>query len=76
MLAGTHGLWQVAQRVKRRGPFEAYRQLWIKDESFNPTGSFKARGMSAAVDDPSFDRAARAFDRAERYWTNRVERGA
>ena len=25
------------------------RRLWIKDESGNPTGSFKARGMSAAV---------------------------
>ncbi|RJP37908.1 MAG: threonine synthase [Phycisphaerales bacterium] len=24
-------------------------RLWIKDESVNPTGSFKARGMSAAV---------------------------
>ena len=24
-------------------------QLWIKDESTNPTGSFKARGLSAAV---------------------------
>ena len=23
--------------------------LWIKDESMNPTGSFKARGMSAAI---------------------------
>jgi threonine synthase len=25
------------------------RRLWIKDEAQNPTGSFKARGMSAAV---------------------------
>ncbi len=25
------------------------RKLWIKDESTNPTGSFKARGLSAAV---------------------------
>src|SRR5438552_7069635 len=25
------------------------RQLWIKDEGLNPTASFKARGMSAAV---------------------------
>ena len=25
------------------------RDLWIKDESANPTGSFKARGLSAAV---------------------------
>src|SRR2546423_8888756 len=24
-------------------------RLWVKDEGLNPTGSFKARGMSAAV---------------------------
>ena len=34
---------------EQRGPFADYRSLFIKDESFNPTGSFKARGMSAAV---------------------------
>lgn len=28
---------------------EASRGVWIKDEARNPTGSFKARGMSAAV---------------------------
>lgn len=33
----------------RRGPFEEFENLFIKDESFNPTGSFKARGMSAAI---------------------------
>ncbi len=26
-----------------------HKKLWVKDESTNPTGSFKARGMSAAV---------------------------
>jgi threonine synthase len=26
-----------------------FRQLWIKDEATNPTGSFKARGLSAAI---------------------------
>lgn len=34
---------------ERRGPFADFVRLWIKDESFNPTASFKARGMSAAV---------------------------
>src|SRR5438094_8251996 len=28
---------------------KAGERLWIKDESRNPTGSFKARGMSVAV---------------------------
>ncbi|HSG71848.1 MAG TPA: threonine synthase [Planctomycetaceae bacterium] len=36
-------------RCERRGPFEPFENLFVKDESFNPTGSFKARGMSAAV---------------------------
>jgi threonine synthase len=34
---------------ERRGPFAPFERLYIKDESFNPTGSFKARGMSAAI---------------------------
>jgi len=36
-------------RCDRRGPFARSTKLFIKDESFNPTASFKARGMSAAV---------------------------
>ncbi len=36
-------------RCERRGPFSPFERLYIKDESFNPTGSFKARGMSAAI---------------------------
>jgi threonine synthase len=36
-------------RCERRGPFASFEHLFIKDESFNPTASFKARGMSAAV---------------------------
>jgi threonine synthase len=32
-----------------RGPFAQFKKLFVKDESFNPTASFKARGMSAAV---------------------------
>ncbi len=30
-------------------PSREYPNVWIKDEGLNPTGSFKARGMSAAV---------------------------
>ncbi|MDA1014785.1 MAG: threonine synthase [Planctomycetota bacterium] len=36
-------------KCHRRGPMEPFENLYVKDESFNPTGSFKARGMSAAV---------------------------
>jgi len=36
-------------KLERRGAFERYANLYVKDEAFNPTGSFKARGMSAAV---------------------------
>ena len=34
---------------QRRGVFEPFENLYVKDEAFNPTGSFKARGMSAAI---------------------------
>ncbi len=33
----------------RRGPFEPYPALFIKDEGPNPTQSFKARGMAVAI---------------------------
>lgn len=36
-------------RCQRGGPFEPFENLFVKDEAFNPTGSFKARGMSAAI---------------------------
>jgi len=39
----------------RSGRDLGFRHLWIKDEATNPTGSFKARGLAAAV-----TRAARA----------------
>lgn len=35
--------------ARRRGPFQAYTALFIKDEGPNPTASFKARGMSPAI---------------------------
>ncbi len=36
-------------RAKRFGETLGMQNLWIKDESLNPTQSFKARGMSVAV---------------------------
>ena len=36
-------------RVPRLAAELCMEELWIKDESANPTGSFKARGLSAAV---------------------------
>ncbi len=36
-------------RAHRRGPFQPYTALYIKDEGPNPTASFKARGMSPAL---------------------------
>ena len=36
-------------RAERLGAIIGASELYIKDESINPTGSFKARGMAAAV---------------------------
>ncbi|MEO8200275.1 MAG: threonine synthase [Gemmatimonadota bacterium] len=36
-------------RLQRSGVRLGFDDLWIKDEATNPTGSFKARGLSAAV---------------------------
>ena len=36
-------------RANRLGEPAGFQDLWIKDEGGNPTGSFKARGLSAAV---------------------------
>jgi threonine synthase len=36
-------------RTKRIGERVGAKDLWIKDEGLNPTGSFKARGLSCAV---------------------------
>jgi threonine synthase len=38
-LLGTQGI----------GARHGFERLWVKDESTNPTGSFKARGLAAAV---------------------------
>jgi threonine synthase len=36
-------------RLRRLAPEQAGIELWVKDESRNPTGSFKDRGLSLAV---------------------------
>ena len=36
-------------KVERLAARHGFDDLWIKDESTNPTGSFKARGLAAAV---------------------------
>jgi threonine synthase len=36
-------------RAGRTGERLGFADLWLKDEAVNPTGSFKARGLSAAV---------------------------
>jgi threonine synthase len=36
-------------RAERLGQLLGLNHIYIKDESFNPTGSFKARGMAVAV---------------------------
>ncbi|MFZ9092389.1 MAG: pyridoxal-phosphate dependent enzyme, partial [Planctomycetaceae bacterium] len=36
-------------RLTARGEFARFAELWVKDEGANPTQSFKARGMSAAI---------------------------
>jgi threonine synthase len=41
--------WTPLLRAQRLGAKVGLDELYIKDESQNPTGSFKARGMSAAV---------------------------
>ena len=36
-------------QTKRLGQRLGARDLWVKDEGVNPTGSFKARGLSCAI---------------------------
>ena len=41
--------WTPLQHVKNLGAAVGISELYVKDESLNPTQSFKARGMSVAV---------------------------
>jgi threonine synthase len=46
-------------RTSRLGRALGFEDLWIKDEAANPTGSFKARGLSAAITRASLAGATR-----------------
>ena len=52
--------WTPLRRARRLGDWCGFRRLWVKDESVNPTGSFKARGLSAAVTAAAARGAAKA----------------
>ncbi|MCC6743967.1 MAG: threonine synthase, partial [Acidobacteria bacterium] len=52
--------WTPLLRTARLGGRLGLENLFVKDESLNPTGSFKARGMSAAVT-MAVSRGAKAF---------------
>lgn len=41
--------WTPLVHAKHLGELLGYSKLYLKDESLNPTGSFKARGMSVAI---------------------------
>jgi threonine synthase len=41
--------WTPLHRLERLGSRLECDDLWLKDEGMNPTGSFKARGLSCAV---------------------------
>ena len=41
--------WTPLHRLNRFGERAECDNLWLKDEGVNPTGSFKARGISCAV---------------------------
>jgi len=41
--------WKPLLRAKRLGARMGAENLWVKDEGLNPTGSFKARGLSCAI---------------------------
>jgi len=41
--------WTPSLRTRRLGARLGADNLWVKDEGLNPTGSFKARGLSCAI---------------------------
>lgn len=41
--------WTPLVRARRLGEALGAEELWVKDDGVNPTGSFKARGLSCAI---------------------------
>lgn len=41
--------WTPLLRARRLGAELGAQELWLKDDGVNPTGSFKARGLSCAI---------------------------
>lgn len=41
--------WTPLARARRLGEALGAEELWVKDDGVNPTGSFKARGLSCAI---------------------------
>ena len=41
--------WTPLLRLSRMGSKLGMKELWLKDEGINPTGSFKARGLSCCI---------------------------
>jgi len=41
--------WSPLLKLKRTGARFGTKDLWLKDDGINPTGSFKARGLSCAI---------------------------
>lgn len=48
-IVSLHEGFTPLHKLQRLGSHLACDDLWLKDEGVNPTGSFKARGLSAAI---------------------------
>ncbi len=48
-IVSLHEGWTPLHRVNKLADHLECNNLWLKDEGVNPTGSFKARGLSCAV---------------------------
>jgi threonine synthase len=48
-IVSLHEGFTPLHKLQRLGPHLSCDDLWLKDEGVNPTGSFKARGLSCAI---------------------------